>query len=89
MKTSYFYKVKNLPIDTKRLISIARSSPDTFFGAHYLKLAPPWDMLNQFKIDNDEKLYTNHYRHIILGDLDASQVYRELTNMGGENAILL
>jgi hypothetical protein len=89
MKTSYFARIAALKTDPRTLISIARSAPRAYSGPSYLALAPSWDLLNMYKANGDKDLYENHYQHMVLNELDPEKVYRELTNMGTEEAVLL
>jgi hypothetical protein len=50
-----------------------------------MELAPPWDLIKQYKRDQDGVLYTNHYKHLVLSNLNPETVYRQL----GEDAVLL
>ena len=55
MKTSYFSKSGHL----EKVVSIARGVPIGWKGRQYLNLAPPWELINQYKTDklNPEKVY--------------------------------
>jgi hypothetical protein len=81
MNTSSFSKSGKRP----EAISIAGKAPAGFKGRQYRKLAPLYSFFMQYKIDGNQKTYTEHYQKEILDILDPAQVYEEL----GENAILL
>lgn len=81
MKTSYFSKSGHL----EKVVSIARGVPIGWKGRQYLNLAPPWELINQYKTDKNESLYNNHYKHLVLDKLNPEKVYNEL----GDDAILL
>ena len=53
MKTSYFSKSGHL----EKAVSIARGVPIGWKGRQYLNLAPPWELINQYKTDKNESLY--------------------------------
>jgi hypothetical protein len=81
MKTSYFAKAGKLP----NAVSIARSVPKGWNGRQCLELAPPWSLLNQFKLDGDQDQYTIQYKRLVLDRLDPEVMFKLL----GEDAILL
>lgn len=80
MNTSYFAKYKG-----ENAVSIAGKCPDWFKGRQYKKLAPKYNFFQKYKLDGDEKYYTEQFQIQVLNKLDAKKVYEEL----GENAVLL
>lgn len=80
MNTSYFAKYKG-----DKGVCISLGVPKWFKGKLYKKLAPTYQILNQYKIDNDEIKYTEHYTKEILNKLNPKEVYDEL----GEDSVLL
>ena len=82
MVTSYFSKAGTLPT----AVSIARSEPPEYKGRRYIELAPPWDLIKQYKDGTiNEEQYKNFYENLVLNELDPEKVYRELR----EDAVLL
>jgi hypothetical protein len=81
MKTSYFSKAGTLSDS----VSIARTVPIGWKGKRYIELAPPWELIQQYKVDLDCVLFENHYKTFVLDKLDPEFVYNQL----GDNAILL
>ena len=80
MQTSYYNKYVGL-----KGISISQTTPPTFIGPKYLKLAPPWELIRRYKRDNDHDYFVREYKRAVLSKLDAKQVYEEL----GDDAVLL
>lgn len=81
MFTSYFSKSAN----SYYAVSIAGRAPTWYSGRQYKALAPKVDFFKKYKLDGDEKYYTEQYQKRVLDQLDPSQVYKDL----GENAVLL
>ena len=75
--TSYFAAIRKLP-DYIEPVSIARRSPTWYAGKTYLKLAPPWDILEKYKRDGNEADYIQAYRERVLSRLNPDEVVREL-----------
>jgi uncharacterized protein (DUF488 family) len=81
MKTSY-YAISGRE---RHAVSIAAKAPVWFKGREYKKLAPKYTFFKKYKLDGDEKYYTEQYYKEVLDKLDSQQVFDEL----GENAVLL
>lgn len=81
MNTSYFAKNAKHP----NAVAICAKVPDWFTGRQYKKLAPSWDIFNEWKKTGDDVLYTKRFNLEILDKLDPVQVVKEL----GMNAVLL
>jgi len=81
VNTSYFSKSGALP----KAVSIARSHPSGWHGREFKQLAPPWELVNLYKLNGDEVVYTDLYQRLVLDKLDPEEVYKEL----GEDAVLL
>ena len=78
MKTSYFSKYNKLNL--KNGISIACSSPNYFNGSEYKKLAPRWELVNNYKKGVvSKKDYVKSYKKQ-LHLLAAKNVYKDLKN---------
>jgi uncharacterized protein (DUF488 family) len=85
MQTSYFAKYKE-----DNAVSISLSTPKWFTGKSYKKLAPSWNLLNGYKEGRiTEKDYKVIYTREVLDRLNAQQVYNELVELAGEDAVLL
>lgn len=59
--TSHFSRTKSVP----NPISIAIGTPKWFTGDVYLKLAPTWDMVRDYKEDGDKRKYTEKYIQLL------------------------
>ena len=82
MFTSYFGNIKNLP--KGQTVAISQGVPVWYKGKRYLKLAPTWQMI---RIKEAEE-YTKQYFDI-LAALQPAQVFAELKELAGTDAILL
>lgn len=80
MYTSNFSKKGN----DVNAIAISIGIPNGFKGKRCLKLAPSWDMVNEYKKTGDKEAYIRKF-NIILSKLNAREIYEEL----GDNAIML
>jgi len=86
MRTSYFSNIKNVT----KPISIAAGAPRWYVGAQYMRLAPKYDTLKDYKsgkIDKDQ--YTKEYHEKVLNLLDADVIYAYLTSIYNEEVTLL
>jgi uncharacterized protein (DUF488 family) len=81
MNTSYFARSSKHP----NAVSIANITPSWYRGRIYKKLAPPYSLIKQYKIDKDIDSYTSLYESKILDELDPLKTYYEL----GASSILL
>lgn len=90
--TSYFWNIKNI----SNPVSIALSSPKWYNGPRYMKLAPTWEILNEFKTKEKIDLvsaisvYEYTYSNTILKNLTQKNVLNELQQIyKGEDVVLL
>jgi hypothetical protein len=81
MNTSYFAKSAKHP----NAVAICAKVPDWFKGRQYKKLAPSWDIFNEWKKTGDNALYVRRFNLEILFELDPVQVIQDL----GKDAVLL
>jgi len=81
IKTSYFAKSSQLP----RAIAISASVPPGFKGPRLRALAPPYDLIEKYKRDNDEVYFEEQYKERVLNNLDPKAVYK----VTGPDAVLL
>lgn len=79
--TSYFARVRSLP-DNVVCISISRHAPQGYTGLTYKDLAPTWEILKQYKINNNRKEYTDDYLKI-LRTMDPQKVINDLYTLAG------
>lgn len=76
--TSYFKKAQ-LIVPDRKLVSIARYSPESFNGLFMRELQPPIDILMAYKKkDINEITYTELYYDRVLRNKDPNQVYEAL-----------
>lgn len=86
--TSYFAKLNKLPSDVIP-ISIALKTPYWFKGLEYKKLAPSFDILKRWKESHNIAEYTRWFEREVLANLDAEQVFQELSSMAKGKKIVL
>ena len=67
----------------KGAVSISNGVPEFFRGPQYKLVAPRWNMLRLPREEYDREF------DFILARLDPEKVYRDLVELGGEDAILL
>ena len=82
MYTSYFANLRRLPKDIIP-ISICAKPPNWYRGARYGRLAPPYDVLMNYKRDGDSKKYVREYRKRVLNALNPDSVIDELFRISG------
>lgn len=79
--TTYFAQLRNLPPNVIP-ISICRFPPKWFHGLGYLKLAPPWGILNKWKEgakdSNAIQEYSKDFHDQVLGSLSIMRVLNEI-----------
>ena len=81
--TSYFAHLKNIP-STITPIAICMKSPD-FCKLEYKKLAPSWSIYKEWKLLEDDNLYTLRFYEERLKPLDPQQVVTDLYNLANNN----
>lgn len=86
--TSYFAMMRRLP---KNVIPIAicSSVPQWYEGLRYTKLAPKWQIVDEYKRTNDEKKYIKDFEELILSKLDPNYVLQELKELSAGRDICL
>ena len=80
--TSYFAKINKLPADAI-CISISRHAPKGYNGLVYKELAPSWEILRQYKVNNNRKEYTDEFLKI-LKQMDPHSVVHDLYALAGD-----
>ena len=86
--TSYFAKVKDLPLDVVP-ISIVGRPPANYHGAEYKKLAPKYYSIMMWKKTHDNENYLKHFREECLEPLVQSDVVAELMTISLDKDIAL
>lgn len=87
--TSYFANLRNISDNLVTPISIVRQPPSWYTGLEYTKLAPPWDILNEYRHTKDAKVYFKNYTEQVLDHLDPFVVRQELINIAEDSQIVL
>lgn len=75
--TSYFGNLGKLP-ENVIPIAICGKVPDWYAGLQYKKLAPKYGFFMEWKKNQDNDFYKEHYNSEVLNLLDASSVVNEL-----------
>jgi len=76
MFTCYFHKYFKLNLENG--VSICAKTPPNFIGPVYKDLAPPWELIQNFKQTNNEQRYVEMYYKRVLNQLDPNKVYQDL-----------
>ena len=75
--TSYFAKLNKIPKDLIP-ISICGKAPEWYDGVEYKKLAPKWKFFQEWKENQDNDFYIEHFNKEVLSNLNQASVYNEL-----------
>ena len=89
--TSYFAKAYQFPDDKYTCIAISVGVPKTINVKSYKKLAPLWDIVQEYK-NNGRKIkkYKSRYYNEVLNKLNIDEVYKELEELSnGKDVVLL
>lgn len=87
--TSYFAKLKKIPEDIVR-ISICGKAPDWYDGIQYKKVAPKYGFFQEWKKNQDNDFYIEHFNAEVLDNLVAKNVYEDLSNLSdGKDCVLI
>ena len=81
--TCYLAKVSQIERAGMIPIAITAKIPEWYTGLVYEKLAPTYDILNEYKLFGDRDLYIRRFNSEILSKLNADEVYRELSELSG------
>lgn len=92
--TSYFAKIKQLEKNNIIPISICGKAPDWYIGLEYKKLAPKYEFFMDWKKNQDNDYYIEHFQKEVLDTLNAIDVILDLSRLVygfnvGENNIAL
>ena len=87
--TSYFARMKKIPDEIVR-ISICGKAPDWYEGIQYKKVAPKYGFFQEWKKNQDNNFYIEHFNAEVLDMLNAESVYRDLDKLSnGDDCVLL
>ncbi len=86
--TTYFAKLRKLP-ETITPIAICGGLPKFYTGLSYKKLAPKWEFFKVWKETHDNNYYIENYDKLVLNDLSAKEVVKELRSMADTKDIVL
>lgn len=86
--TSYFAYIKKLP-ESIVPIAISATVPASVEMLRYTELAPSFDILMDWKHDNNNERYVKEYNEKILNPLDARQVISDLYKLSRGKDIAL
>ena len=71
-------------------VSISRFPPKGYKGYKFSKLAPPAELLLDYKKTGDTKAYVKTYKETVLAKLDAKDLYNKFEEyFGGKDICLL
>lgn len=79
--TSYFSKGIALKENNIIEVSISKSTPSSYNGLGYNKLAPDWSIIREYKATGDWESYVKKYKELVLNRLNPRIVYNEIINM--------
>ena len=86
--TSYFAKINQLP-ESIIPISIAGKAPSGLKILEYKKLAPKWHFFQEWKVNQDNNFYIEHFQKEVLDKLNRNQVLIDLANLSNGKDIVL
>lgn len=75
--TSYYANLGKLPSHIVP-ISIAGKAPEWYKGIQFKKLAPKFNIFSEYKLTGNIEVYTQRYTSLILEQLDAELISKEL-----------
>lgn len=81
--TTYFAKLRSLPDDITP-ISICAWPPSFYKGLQYKLLAPPAELLRDFKETGNTEEYIRRYNAAVLAKLDPAETVTRLQNLTGK-----
>lgn len=86
--TSYFARLNKLP---KNIIpiSICGKAPDWYKGIRYKVLAPKYSFFQEWKQNQDNQYYIEHFYAEVLNNLNAEEVVKRLSELSGGNDVAL
>lgn len=80
--TTYFANLHNLPKEIVP-IAICAKPPKWWKGLSYRNLAPPYDVLMNYKRGGSERDYIREYMKRVIANLDVHAVWKELSELAG------
>jgi len=75
--TSYFANIKNLPPNIVP-VAICGKSPKGWKGLEYKKLAPKYKFFMEWKENNDNEFYIQHFKNEVLNCLNFKEALHDL-----------
>jgi hypothetical protein len=75
--TSYFAKARTFP-ENVFPVAICAGVPSWYNGARYSKLAPPYELLMQWKCDHNNDNYEECFNEVVLNKLDVQRTIVDL-----------
>ena len=78
--TSYFGKIKKFPVNVFP-VAICAGVPSWYTGSVYSKLAPPYELLMQWKCDHNNDNYEECFNEVVLNKLEIIRVLDDLQLM--------
>ena len=85
IQTSYFA----IKADDECAISISQGEPNFYHGLSYKPLAPPWNIIMDYKKDGNWQKYVQRYYEEVLDQLHPEEVFDNIMILGGHHAVLL
>lgn len=86
--TTYFANLRHLPKEITP-IAICGKEPNFYKGLCYKKLAPKWSFFIKWKETHDNDYYITEFNRLVLDNLDAESVVKELLDMADTKDIAL
>ncbi len=86
--TTYFAKLNKLPANIVP-IAICGKAPAGYKGLQYKKLAPKYDFFMEWKRTHDNAFYVEHFEAEVLSQLNASEVFAELSALANGKTFAL
>ena len=86
--TSYFANLKKIP-DTITPIAICGKVPQFYNGLTYKKLAPKYSFFVVWKQTHDNDYYIQQFQNLVLDNLNADDVVKELESLSGTKDFVL
>jgi uncharacterized protein YeaO (DUF488 family) len=87
--TSYFGKLNTIPTGAITPIAICGKSPEWYKGLEYKILAPKYKFFQEWKQNQDNDFYIEHFDNEVLAPLSAAAVYEDLEKLSNGNDCVL
>lgn len=87
--TSYFANLKNIPPDIIP-ISICGKAPENYNGIQYKVLAPKYGFFMEWKKNQDNEFYIQHFNSEVLASLKPQDIYDNFIRVSrGKDVVLI